>query len=86
MCAVCTHGTASALWDWIDYDYTGNQLLLAGLHLQEIFEGFVDEKTGQINQVVAGLMHIDEKVAEKIRELNAKWEIEFKKWKEEANN
>lgn len=74
MCAVCTHGEAAAIWDWLDYDYKGNQLKRAYKVLADTLSQFLDEE-GALDGTAAFLLKVDSRVAKRIRRLTSRyWE------------
>jgi len=73
MCAVCTHGTASALWDWVEYDYEGKELQLAVRAIDEVLgDPDIVGKNGKVEPVYGMLMHIDAGVLRDMKRLKAK--------------
>lgn len=77
MCAVCTHGTASAQWDWIDQDYEGKELKRATDLIFETMgnDDFMDDE-GNWNPIAAMLLHITPEVQERMDYLCDKYLIE----------
>lgn len=70
MCAVCTHGTASALWDWLDDDWKGKERKLAEKYVMETFaEIELLNKDGSVDPLKAALLHIDQHVLDRVEAL-----------------
>ena len=71
MCAVCTHGTADAMWDWLDYKYKGKELKRARKYVINLLDEvkLFNKKTLEVDLMVASIMHIDQEILDKIEEL-----------------
>lgn len=70
LCAVCTFGTADALWDWLDEEWSGKERKLAEKYVLEMLAEveLMDEK-GNVDPVKAMLLHVDQPVLDKIEAL-----------------
>ena len=71
MCAVCTHGEADAMWEWLYEDWKGKEGKLAQKYVIKTLRGIelFDPKTGVVNEQVAFIMHLDQEILDKIEEL-----------------
>lgn len=71
MCSVCTFGEASSMWEWLDEEWKGKEKKKAQKYVIKVLREaeLLNLETGEIDQLKAMLMHIDQKVLDKIEEL-----------------
>lgn len=70
MCSVCTFGEASSMWEWLDEKWTGKERKLAQQYVAEtINEVKLVDRKGNVDPIVAMLLHIDEPVLDKMEAL-----------------
>ena len=70
MCSVCTFGEAGSMWEWLDDGVTKKERKLAEEYVLGVFDEveLADEK-GNVDQMKARLLHIDQSVLDKVEAL-----------------